>query len=38
MCKYVDEMLMRVGEMWGYGGHYHSFVTYVEYFVFISDI
>ena len=27
---YVGEMLKRVGKMWAYGGHYHSFVTYIN--------
>ena len=27
---YVDEILKRVGKMWDYGGHYHSFVTYIN--------
>ena len=27
---FVDEMLMRVGKIWVYGGHYRSFVTYVN--------
>ena len=26
---YVDEMLMRVGEMCAYSGHYRSFVIYI---------
>ena len=26
----VDEMLMGVGKILGYGGHYHSFVTYIN--------
>ena len=27
---YVDEMLVRVGKTWVYGGHCHSFVTYIN--------
>ena len=27
---YVDEILIRVSKMWAYGGHYHSFVTYIN--------
>ena len=25
-----NEMLMLVGKIWAYGGHYHSYVTYID--------
>ena len=27
---YVDAMLLLVGKIWAYGGHYHTFVTYIK--------
>ena len=27
---YRDEILMRVDKMWAYGGHCHSFVTFIN--------
>ena len=27
---HVGEMLMLVGKLWAYGGHFHSFVTYIN--------